>query len=269
LDEFVLARAPHLRLLAHTGASVKPFVSPASWRRGVRVTQAGAAMAQPVAERSLAMTLGLLQRVPHADHVLRSGGSWDQARAGCRREIAGATVGIIGASRTGRAFAKLVGAVGALVQVYDPYLSDAAAEDFGVRRVDLSTLLSNSLVVAMHAPVTAETVGMLGPQELALIPDGSVLINTARASLIDTTALLAELATGRISAGFDVYDDEPLGDAHPLRLLPNVVLTPHTAGNTVESRRRAGELVISEIARFLGGQPLQHEVTEEQLARIG
>jgi phosphoglycerate dehydrogenase-like enzyme len=269
LDEQILANAPHLRLLAHTGASVKPFVTAESWRRGIKVTQAGAAMAQSVAERALAMTLGLLQRVPYADRVLHDSGSWDDARAGRRHEISGARVGVIGASRTGRAYAKMVLALNASVQMYDPYLSDAVARELGVRRVDLRTLLSTSLVVAMHAPVTDETKGMLGVKELACMPDGSVLINTARADLIDTGPLIAELATGRIAAGFDVYDVEPLSDQHPLRRLSNVVLTPHTAGNTVESRRRAGEIVVDEIRRFLDGQPLQHEITEKLLLTIG
>jgi phosphoglycerate dehydrogenase-like enzyme len=269
LDEQALAAAPNLMLLAHTGASVKPFVSAASWERGVRVTQAGAAMAESVAERALAMTLALLHRIPHADHVLRTGGTWDDARLGQRHEIAGACIGIVGASRTGRAYARMVAALGAAVQIYDPYLTQVEADELEVQRVDLHLLLSSSLVVALHAPVTDETKGMLGGAELSLIPDGAVLINTARADLLDSAALLRELASGRLDAGFDVYDAEPLGVEHPLRSLPNVVLTPHTAGNTVESRHRAGQIIIDEIERFREGRPLQHEVTADQLPTIG
>lgn len=267
----VLDAAPGLRLIAHTGASVKPYVGLDAFARGVRVTQAGAPMARAVGEQALALTLALLHRVHRFDHALRTGVSWADAKAAAppRHELAGSPVGVVGASRTGRAFVELVRALGGVVTVADPYLSDAEAAALGVGVADLDTVLRGSRVLALHAPVLPETRRMIGARELALLPDDALLVNTARSALIDGDALLAQLRAGRIDAAIDVYDEEPLPVDHPLRSLPNVLLTPHEAGGTVEARVRGGRLVAAEIGRFLAGAPLQHEVTDDQLARRG
>ncbi|MBE1611211.1 hydroxyacid dehydrogenase [Actinopolymorpha pittospori] len=270
LEDRVLAAAPDLRLLAHTGATVKPLVSEESWRRGVRVTQAGQAMAPGVAEAALAHTLALLHGLHRFDHAMRTGTPWEQAQlAPPRRELHGSTVGVVGASRTGRAYLTMVLALGANVLVHDPYLDDAEAAELGVRRCGLDELLRASRVVAVHAPVLPETHHLLGARELALLTDGAMLVNTARSWLVDQAALLAELRSGRIDAALDVYDEEPLPVDHPFRALPNALLVPHQAGGTLEARWRAADLLIEEIGRFGAGLPLRHEVTRDQLARMG
>lgn len=270
LSERVLTSTPRLRLLAHTGASVKPYVTETSFARGVHVTQAGAAMAYAVGEQALALTLALLHRVNRFDHALRSGVGWESAKsAPPRRELRGSVVGVVGASRTGRAYIGLVRALGAQVLVFDPYLSDEEAAALGVSRVGLDDLLASSRVVSLHAPVLPETVGMIGARELALMPDGALLVNTARSAIVDTPALLAALGSGRLDAAIDVFDEEPLPVGHPFRELPNVLLTPHEAAGTVEARQRAGEIVIDEVARLLHGEPLRYEVTAPDLDRMG
>ncbi|MEU1723246.1 hydroxyacid dehydrogenase [Nonomuraea sp. NPDC005692] len=257
----LLDRAPGLRLVAHTGATVKPFVTGELWARGVRVTQAGAAMARSVAEVALTFTLALLHQVHRFDHALRGGRPWEAAeRAPARREILGCPIGVIGASRTGRAYLDLVRALGAEVTVADPYHEGA---------VELDELLSTSRIVAVHAPALPETRHLLGARELALMPDGAGLVNTARSWLVDEAALLAELRTGRLDAAIDVFDEEPLPVGHPFRALPNVLLTPHQAAGTDSGRARQGRLVVEEIARYAGGVPLAHEVTPELLGRMG
>ncbi|GAA3777774.1 hydroxyacid dehydrogenase [Micromonospora maritima] len=266
----VLAAAPRLRLLAHTGASVKPFVTPESFARGVRVTQAGDAMAYAVGEQALALTLALLHRLHRFDHALRTGVDWATAKAAPpRRELRGATVGVVGASRTGRAYIGLVRALGARVLVADPYLCDADAAALVVERVGLDDLLARSLVVSLHAPVLPETTRMISARELALMPAGALLVNTARAALVDEAALLAELRTGRLDAALDVFDAEPLPVDHPIRALPNVLVTPHESAGTVQSRRRAAAIVCDEVDRFLRGEPLRHEVTVDLLDTTG
>jgi phosphoglycerate dehydrogenase-like enzyme len=267
----VLDAAPDLRLVAHTGASVKPYVGLDAFARGVRVTQAGAAMGRAVGEQAFALTLALLHRVHRFDLALRTGAPWSDAKAAAppRHELLGCPVGVVGASRTGRAYIELVLALGGVVTVADPYLSEAEAFDLGVTVADLDTVLRTSRVLALHAPVLPETRRMIGARELALLPDEALLVNTARAALIDGDALLAELRTGRIDAAIDVYDEQPLPVDHPLRSLPNVLLTPHEAGGTVEARVRGGRIVVEEIARFLVGEPLRHEVTDDLLARLG
>lgn len=270
LSARVLADAPRLRLLAHTGASVKAYVTEAAFAQGIRVTQAGDAMAYAVGEQALALTLALLHRVNRFDRALRSGAQWSSAKsAPPRRELRGSVVGVVGASRTGRAYIGLVRALGARVLAADPYLSDGDAASLGVSRADLDDVLTGSRVVSLHAPVLPATVGMIGARELALMPDGAVLVNTARAALVDTPALIARLRTGRLDAALDVFDEEPLPPDHPLRAMRNVLLTPHEAAGTAESRRRAGEIVVAEVARFLHGEPLHHEVSVAMLDRMG
>lgn len=270
LSPAVLDAAPRLRLLAHTGASVKAYVTPESFARGVRVTQAGEPMAYAVGEQALALTLSLLHRVHRFDHALRTGVEWGAALAvRPPRELRASVVGVVGASRTGRSYLSLVRAIGAEVLVTDPYLSTSEAAGLGATRVELDELLGSSDVVSLHAPVLPSTVRMIGARELALLRDGALLVNTARSALVDTDALVAQLRSGRIDAALDVFDTEPLPLDHPLRTLPNVLLTPHQAGGTLEARRGGGEVVAAEVGRFLRGEPLRHEITPDMLGRMG
>ncbi|MGW2846917.1 hydroxyacid dehydrogenase [Streptomyces sp. NPDC001274] len=269
VDAGLLASADRLELVAHTGSAVAPYVAEEVFERGVLVTQAGDAMARPVAEVALAFTLALLHRVHRFDHALRGGADWAAAsEAPPRHEIHGSDIGVIGASRTGRAYIALARAMGARVSVTDPYLSEADARELGVEPVPLETLLRRSRIVAVHAPVTEATHRMLGADRLALMPDGAGLVNTARSWLVDEDALLAELATGRLDAAIDVFDAEPLPADHPFRALPNVLLTPHQAAGTVECRHRLGASAADEVLRLLAGRPPHHAVTAEALARL-
>jgi len=114
-----------------------------------------------------------------------------------------------------------------------------------------------------------ETHNLIGARELALMADGSSLVNTARSWLIDSAALLAELRTGRIDAALDVFDEEPLPADSPYRSLTNVLLTPHQAAATVECYLEMGEITAGEIERFAAGEPLEYELTEDALTRMG
>ncbi|NIK58417.1 hydroxyacid dehydrogenase [Kribbella shirazensis] len=270
LNARLITEADALRLVMHTGASVKPIVTRALFDRGVRVSQAGQGMARSVAEVALTFTLMLLHQVPRFDRALRSGATWDQAEcAPPRHELAGCRVGVLGASRTGRAYLALVRALGADVAVSDPTLSIADADALGVALLSVDDLLRRSQIVALHAPVLRETRHLIGARELALMPDGAALVNTARSWLTDEAALLTELRSGRLSAGLDVFDIEPLPVDAEIRSLPNVVLTPHQAAGTVEGRLRQGRIVLDEIERFRTGQPLEHEVTRKSLRWMG
>ncbi|WP_353940918.1 hydroxyacid dehydrogenase [Streptomyces sp. HUAS MG91] len=269
IEAELLTRAPDLELVAHTGSAVAPYVSEEVFRRGVRVTQAGDEMARPVAEVALTFTLALLHRTHRFDHALRTGASWESAgEAPPRHEIHGSAIGVIGASRTGRAYITLAQALGAQVSVTDPYLSPSDADRLGVQLLPLDELLSSSRIVAVHAPATAETRHLLDAGRLALLPDGAGLVNTARSWLVDESALAAELRTGRIDAAVDVFDAEPLPVGHPFRALPNVLLTPHTAAGTVECRHRLGASAVTEIVRLLDGLPPLTAVGPEALARL-
>lgn len=269
LEGDLLEAFPQLRLVAHTGSSVKAIVSDELFARGISVTQAGAAMARPVAEVSLAFTLALLHRINRFDHALRSGTDWETAEeAPTQHELGDAPVGVVGASRTGRAYIALLRAVGARVHIADPTLTVAEASILGATLMPLDELLAMSAVTALHAPSLASTRHLIGARELALLPDGAGLVNTARSWLVDEDALVAELKTGRIDAALDVFDDEPLLASHQLRTLPNVLLTPHKAAGTHEGRLRQGRIVAREVARFHEKLPLAHTVSHDDLRRM-
>jgi phosphoglycerate dehydrogenase-like enzyme len=270
LTEEVLAKASRLRLVAHSASSVKYFVTDAMFERGIRLTQAGQGMAQPVAEVSLAFTLVMLNRIHRFDHGMRSGAPWPVTGDPTDQHgIAGSRIGVVGASRTGIEYIGMARALGAEIVVYDPYLTDERATELGVLSVGLDELMRTSRVVALHAPVLPETHELIGRKELALMPDGAALVNTARSWLVDSAALLDELRSGRIDAALDVYDTEPLPLDDPLRSLPNVLLTPHRAAATVEGYLALGEIVADEVERHAAGEPLQHEVLQPDLARMG
>jgi phosphoglycerate dehydrogenase-like enzyme len=262
----VLAAADRLKLVAHSAGSVKGLVDDHVLQQ-VKVSSAAIAMAPAVAECTLILVMLGLRYLHEYDHGMRRAGRWDGPKAhGEPREIAGSTIGVVGAGGVGRIFIGQCRALGANVNVHDPYLSDADAAALGATKMDLDDLMSTSPIVAVTAPVTPETHHMIGARQLALMPDNGFLVNTGRSWTVDQEALLAELQSGRLRAGLDVYDKEPLALDHPFRSLPNVILLPHMAGATVEARHRQGDCVVRDVRNILAGHPLAHEVTLERFA---
>jgi phosphoglycerate dehydrogenase-like enzyme len=265
IDAPALAAAPRLRAVVHAAGSAKRVVTAACWARGVVVSTAAAANAQPVAEYTLAMILLANKAAPAALRTYRE----RRSRVDALAELPGVgnlgkTVGIVGASRIGRRVIELLAPFDLDVLVYDPYLQD----DPGARPRELDTLLAESDVVSLHAPALPSTRHMLDARRLALLRDGAVLINTARGALIDHDALIAELRSGRISAVLDVTEPEPPPPDSPLYDLPNVVLTPHIAGALGTEVRRLGDSAIDELARYAAGEPFAHPLTADDLDRV-
>jgi phosphoglycerate dehydrogenase-like enzyme len=268
LDAARLALAPDLRFVMHAASSLHALLGDGFWAAGVPVSQAGAAMAPSVAELSLTFTLALLRRTHRMDRLLHSGATWHDARAvGRAREISGARISVIGASRTGRRYIEACRALGAEIRVYDPYLVDS--DPLTPLSGGLREVLAWGDVIALHAPATPETYAMIGAEEIAAIRDGGVFVNTARPSIVDMDALFTAVAAGRIDAALDVFDAEPLPLDDRWRTLPNVLLTPHVAGASLDSRRRAGRIVVEEVRRHICGEPLQHALTRKDLERMG
>ncbi len=269
LDADVVAAASRLGHMAHMGGSVKRFVSAAVWERGIRVTSAAITLARDVAETTLGLMIVGRKRIwPLGNHV-RDGGwrnspVWDRWDA---RELNRSTVGLIGAGNVGRHVVELLAPFSATILVADPYLSDEDAAGLGVERVELAELMDRSDVVSIHAPDTDQTRHMIGAELLSRLRDGTVLINTARGSIIDEAALVDELSTGRIFAFLDVTDPEPPAPDSPLRSLENVVVTPHIAG-CIENCHRMGEMAVEEVRRYLAGRPAINEVRPDILDQI-
>ncbi|HEV2122340.1 MAG TPA: NAD(P)-dependent oxidoreductase, partial [Chloroflexota bacterium] len=211
------------------------------------------------------VTLMSLRKAHRFNETLHAGG-WGKRDFGFGNEQIRKRVGIVAASMTGRAFIKLLKGFDVDILVFDPYLSEERAAELGVRRAEtVDELFESCDVVSNHAPTTPETNGMIGAAQLAKLRDGALFVNTARASAIDCDALTRELQSGRINGALDVFPKEPLDPNSPLRGLPNVILSPHVAGGTAESRSRLGETVIEDIARFFAGEPLTYGVTKAML----
>lgn len=266
LDEAFLARAPRLRAVVHTAGTVKSFVTPAVWERGIQVSSAATANARPVAEYTLAMILLAGKRVLDAAAMYdrhRTLSGWSlPAPLGNN----GLVVGVVGASRTGRQVLQLLEPFDTEVLLYDPLVDAAEAAGLGARSVGLDDLLSRSDVVSLHAPSLPQTYRMIGARELALMKDAATLVNTARGQLVDTDALTDEVLTGRLRAVLDVTDPEPLPEDHPLFGASGALLTPHVAGSLGNELRRLGLSAVTEVERLAAGLELAHAVRPEHLA---
>ncbi|MGC0251282.1 hydroxyacid dehydrogenase [Pseudactinotalea sp. Z1748] len=266
-----LVHGSRLRLAVHTAGTIRGLFPKSVLDSGLRVAQGGAAaMALPVAEMALTLTLALLRNLHTHDRGLQTTRDWVTGGTGMLgRSIQAQHIGIVGLSRTGRHYARMLRGLGVQrISAYDPYVSAEDAQALGVQLVELDELFATSDVVAAHAPVTPQTRGLIGAETLRLLRDGATFINTARSAITDEAALIAELTSGRINAGLDVFDAEPLPSDSPLFGLPNVLLTPHVAGGTIEARFAQGATVVAEIERFLRGDQLQHEVTAEIYDRL-
>ncbi|AOR36116.1 hydroxyacid dehydrogenase [Streptomyces fodineus] len=261
-----LAGAPRLRAVMHAAGSVKSLVSDAVWERGIVVSSAADANAGSVVAYTLALITLAARRT--LSMAARYGDGWPGF--GSRSGADGSTVGIVGASRIGRGVLAGLRRSGAghRLLLSDPYVTDEEARRLGAERVEPAELCRRSAVVSVHAPLLPETTGLLDAGMLRLIPDGGVLINTARGAIVDTEALTRECASGRLEAYLDVTDPEPLPSGHPLLSLPNVLVTPHIAGAQGSEVRRLGQYAVAEVERWLAGEPLLGEVTHQALSHL-
>jgi phosphoglycerate dehydrogenase-like enzyme len=260
LDAAVLERAGALRAIVHAAGGVKGHVTDACWDRGLMVSTAAGANAEPVAEYTLARILlagKAADRMAHAYRARRA--AIDLTSEFPEVGNLGKTVGIVGASRIGRRVIELLDPFDLRVLVSDPYVEGG---------VELDELLAVSDVVSLHAPSLPSTRHMLDARRLALLRDGATLINTARGALIDQDALVAELVSGRIDAVIDVTEPAILPADSPLYDLPNVVLTPHVAGAVGVEVRRLGASALDELERYGRGEPFAHPVTRADLDRV-
>ncbi|CAM5446272.1 hydroxyacid dehydrogenase [Streptomyces chartreusis] len=267
LEPAVLDAAPQLRAVLHAAGSVKGLATPELWRRGIAVSSAALANAVPVAEYTLAMILLAGKDVLAARERLRTRRvhpGWGLV-PGIGNH--GRRVGVIGASRIGRRLIELLRPFDMVPALSDPYVDAVGAAALGVPLLPLDDLLRTSDIVTIHAPDTPETRHLIGARELALMPDGAVLVNTARGALLDHEALIAELRTGRLSAILDVTDPEPLPADSPLYDLPNAVVTPHLAGSQGNEAARLGLAVTEEAERLVAGEELAYPVDPMALAR--
>ena len=262
-----LRRMPRLGAVFHCAGTVRSFVTDELWDRGILVTNGADANAIPVAEftfASIVLAGKKAQFLANDARVAREDWSYSTSRG----ELGniGRTVGVIGFSRIGRRVVQLVQQLQDVTcLVSDPHADPFEVAAAGGQLVSLDELLPVSDVVTIHAPALPATRNMISTRELAAMQDHATLINTARGSLVDTAALEAACATGRLHAILDVTEPEPLPAGSVLYDLPNVVLTPHIAGSLGTETRRMSDAALDDLERYLTGQALVAEVVPEDL----
>ncbi|MBQ0927586.1 2-hydroxyacid dehydrogenase [Saccharopolyspora endophytica] len=239
---------------------------------GVIVSYAPGRNAAAAAEFAVGLMLAALRRIPGSDAELKDG-NWRgdyYAYENGGIELEGSTAGLVGYGAIGRIVARVLRAFGANVLVADPFVNSAEVAGEGVELVELEELLRRSSVVSLHARLTPETRNLLNADNLKLLPEGAVLVNSARGGLLDYAPLPDLLRTGKLGAlAVDVYDIEPPPRDWPLFDAPNVITTPHLAGATRQTAHRAAEIVAGEVARFLDGQRPRFVANPDVLAKFG
>lgn len=257
---------PELRMVAVCRGGPVNVDLAAATRHGVAVSFAPGRNAPAAAEFAIGLMLAALRRIPTADAELKQG-RWRgdfYAYEESGDELDGATVGLVGYGAIGRRVARVLRAFGAHVLVADPYADPGAARADGVEPVELDELMRRSAVVSLHARLTPETRHLVDARRLALLPEGAVLVNSARGDLLDHAPLPGMLTSGRLRAlALDVYDVEPPPDDWPLHGVPNVVTAPHLAGATRQTAHRAAAITAAEVGRFVRGEKLAHPANPE------
>ncbi|WP_161606250.1 NAD(P)-dependent oxidoreductase [Microlunatus speluncae] len=251
LPRALLSRWPRLDFVATLRAGTEHIDTAELDRRGVTLIRNTGRNANAVAEFTVAAMLGQLRRLGEGQQAIRTGGWRPEIPAGGFRELTGRTIGLIGYGAVGSLVARRLSGFEPRLLVFDPWL-DPTGLPAGAEAVALPDLLARAEIISLHARSTPETRHLIGPAELDRLRPDAILINTARAELVDEAAMIERLVDGRLAgAALDVFGTEPLPADHVLRRLTTVALSPHVAGFTVEARTRAPALLADRVLAHL------------------
>ena len=267
IDKPLLDRLPALRVIGKRGVGVDTLDLAEIVRRGIKVTNVGAGgNANSVCEQALTLLMAATRDVVARDAFTRAGNFSHRFELPLYQEVAETRIGIMGAGEIGRRMTAILhGGLGCEIGVYDPY---ASTDDLPVVRFDeLAAMFEWADNVIIAAPLTDESRGSVGRRELALLGPQGVLVIVSRGGIVDEAALAGALRDNDIrAAGVDVYDGEPPADDHPFFGLPNIVLSPHVAGASKQSRDRTSLMVAQQVWALLHGQLAQLIDTQPWLA---
>ena len=248
----VIAAAPKLKVIARAGVGLDNIDIKAADAAGVVVVAGLGANAVSVGELTLGLALALLRNIPGHDVATRDGG-WVRTPG---RELSGLTWGLLGCGATGMATAKLLQGFGCPVVGYDPYAKNVP----GVELTSFEDVLKRSDVVSIHMPSTPETNGSINAATLALMKSDAIIVNVGRGEVINEADLMAALKAKTIAgAALDVRAQEP-PVAGEMEQIPNLILTPHVAGITIESQLRINQILTANIQLVLNSKPATHAV---------
>lgn len=249
----LLERLPQLRLLVTTGTRNAAIDLQAAADRGIVVSGTGG-LPYPTAELTWGLILSLVRRIPREDRATREG-RWQETLG---TGLNGKTLGVLGLGTLGSRVARVGRAFEMEVLAWSQHLTADRAETAGARLVGRDELLARADVVTIHLVLSDRTRGLLGARELGLMRPTAYLVNTSRGPIVDEAALVEALRAGAIAgAGLDVFDEEPLPPEHPLRRLPNTVITPHLGYVTEETYRIFYRDAVEDVRAYLAGAPIR------------
>jgi (S)-sulfolactate dehydrogenase len=257
VDADLIAASPKLKVVGRLGVGLDNIDIPACKARKITVCPAIGANAVSVAEYVVGSALMLMRMA--AFHVTQAlvRGEWPREKTSGGAELAGKTLGIIGYGNIGQTVGERARAMGMKLIAHDDHVPPSSAAWASAKRSALDELLLHSDVITLHCPLTPETKGLIGAQELAEMKKGALLINTSRGGVVDEAAVAAALRSGHLGgAAIDVFDVEPIDKAtgQIFANTPNLILTPHIAGVTRESNDRISTVTVENVMKVLGGR---------------
>ncbi len=268
LDEKAISRNANLRLISVCSSGYDNVCVDAATRHGVAVTNVPKYASASVAEYVFGLLLCLTRNIIRADKETRQG-TWDNHVPTIRfvgTELKGKTLGVIGIGNVGKVVTEIAKGFGMKVLVWTRSPSATRARRLHVKFVDLQALLKKSDFVSVHVPLTKGTFNLISYEEIGMMKNGAVLINTARGDIVNEKALVEALKAGKLrGAGIDVFSHEPAQRNDPLLKMDNVIVSPHIAGCTEESTKELVQTSISNIIHFINGNPrnvVNHEYSE-------
>jgi D-lactate dehydrogenase len=254
----MIAAMPKLKLIACRSTGYDNIDLAAAAEHGITVCNVPSYGENTVAEYAFGLLLALTRKIPQAIAQLQAGNTSHDQLQGI--DLAGKTLGILGAGRIGCRMAQIANGFGMKVITYDTRPNPARAEQYHFRYEPLDTVLRTADILSLHLPNLPETKHLLSAAALTKLKPGAILVNTSRGEVVETGALIEALTTNRLSgAALDVFEGENNLGPSTLQKLPNVVLTNHNAFNTAEAVARIHQTTIQNIAAFLKGEP-QNEV---------
>ncbi|MCY2980935.1 MAG: D-glycerate dehydrogenase [Planctomycetota bacterium] len=262
VDAELMDRSPNLKVISNHGVGVDHIDVTAAKQRGIPVGNTPRVLDGAVADMAMALLLAAARRLVEGDRFARRFDTTVfDANDRHGRDVHGATLGIVGMGSIGTQIAKRATGFDMRILYHNRNRRMAAESDYSAQYVSLDALLRESDFVVLMVPLTAETVGMIGGRELALLKSTATLVNISRGGIVDTQALTETMIAKRIfAAALDVTEPEPLPREHPLLKLENVTVTPHVGSATVQTRRRMAELSVENLLNGLTGKPLACEV---------
>ncbi len=266
IDAEVFDAAPKLRIVSQYAVGYDNIDIEEATKRGIYVTNTPGVLTETVADFTFALMLAVARRVVEADKYVREG-KWKVAWHPLMMlgsDVYGRTLGIVGMGRIGSAVARRAKGFGMRILYYDSVRREDLEKELGAEFADLDRLLEESDYVSLHVPLTPETYHMIGEEQLRKMKPTAFLINTARGKVVDQKALYRALKEGWIAgAGLDVFEQEPIPPDDPLLKLDNVVLAPHAASASHETRSRMAEMVAENLIAFLNGKVPPNLVNKE------